>query len=212
MKVTAVEVGGLAYSIVASGFAKLDRYDASQFRTDVDKLDSLLTRSELLGVAVDDKHFKRAARLGKMPTGSGHCTYLAGITVTANITATVKWWEQFQRYHFKQIITSMSTMHMLREMVDNKTLEFDHKTSKDVIDSFLSVASKLKDDELAYSCPTGLLLTGAIATNYLQLKNIWEQRHNHKLEEWWGDFCPWVTSLPFFTALTGINNERRKND
>lgn len=213
MRITVVEVSGLAHSVVSSGLAMCADYDPVEFRSEVA---SLQARLDTVGVyssgVVNNRHFQRACKLGKMPSNSGHCSFLKGITVTANFSATVKWWEQFQRYHFKEIVTSMSTMHRIRQMIESQSIEFDAKTSQQVIDAFLKVAPSLKDDELAYSCPMGLVLTAAVSTNYLQLKTIWEQRHVHKLAEWWKDFCPWIARLPHFKELTGIMEEKDGKD
>jgi hypothetical protein len=52
----------------------------------------------------------------------------------------------------------------------------------------------------------GLELTARITTNYLQLKTIYAQRHNHKLEEW-RDFCRFIESLPFAGELIAGGNK-----
>ena len=92
MEITQINVYGLKESIVASGLPMRDQYDESVFE------------SQLLGMECDmgDRHFNRACLLADNPTSSGHLTYLSGITVQMNITATVKWWEQWQRYHFQK--------------------------------------------------------------------------------------------------------------
>jgi hypothetical protein len=56
------------------------------------------------------------------------------------------------------------------------------------------------DEQLAYMCPMGLELTARITTNYLALKTIYNQRHNHKLEEW-RDFCKEIETLPYAAEL-----------
>lgn len=52
--------------------------------------------------------------------------------------------------------------------------------------------------------PLGFEMWMTISTNYLQLKTIYFQRHNHKLREDWGVFCDWCESLPMFKKLVGI--------
>lgn len=46
-------------------------------------------------------------------------------------------------------------------------------------------------------CPQGIELFMRISTNYLQLKNIYHQRKNHKLKEDWGAFCKFIEELPY---------------
>lgn len=51
------------------------------------------------------------------------------------------------------------------------------------------------------NCPQGVELFMRISTNYLQLKNIYHQRKNHKLvEDWIEGFCiNFIEKLPYFT-------------
>ena len=157
--------------------------------------------------AANNKHFKRAVKLANTPIGSGHGNFLTGILVAANITATVKWWQQLQRYHFAQIVSSQSTMHRLRRMIEENTISFNGKTNNSVIYAFLDLVKdeSITDEQLAYSCPMGLELTARITTNYLQLKTMYHQRKNHKLQEW-HEFCDFVEGLPYAKEfITGTN-------
>ena len=194
MKIDNWNVYDLCESIVASGLPMRAEYDTNKFALESNEFVSSMPR---------------ATRLADTPIGSGHNNFLSGITVSANITATVKWWEQFQRYHFKQIVSSMSTMHRLRRMAIEGTIRFNELTNKDMIDSFIHLAKdeNVTDEELAYACPMGIELTARITTNYLQLKTQYAQRHNHKLKEW-RDYCAWIRLLPLANQLIiGTANE-----
>lgn len=188
MKIDNCKVYDLDESMVASGLPMLAEYSEKGFCSEV------YTQYRN---GKNSNHFKRACKLANSPMGSGHGNFLSGILVSVNITATVKWWEQFQRYHFKQIVSSQSTMHRLRKMLEEKTITFNENTDQLVIHDFISLANNeyITDEKLAYSCPMGLELTARITTNYLQLKTMYHQRKNHKLKEW-HDFCDWVESLP----------------
>lgn len=196
MKIDHYRVYELEESILASGFPMLAKHDACTFDAEL---------AELNNAYFDfyaNKHLKRLAKLADTPIGSGHSNALSGILVAVNITATVKWWEQFQRYHFKQIVSSMSTMHRLRKMVLEGTIKFNERTNPDIVNAFIQLAKDetVTDEELAYSCPMGIELTARITTNYLQLKTQYAQRHNHKLKEW-RDYCAWIESLPLANEL-----------
>jgi hypothetical protein len=195
MKIDNVKVYDLEESIIASGLPMLAEYEEKKFKEEVANLAS---RYDI----IDNPHYKRACQLAANPAGSGHNNFLSGIVVSMNVTATVKWWEQFQRYHFKQIVSSMSTMHRLRQMMQNGTIRFNKNTAPAVIAPFRAMVhdASITDEKLAYSCPMGLELTARITTNYLQLKTIWNQRHEHKLQEW-RDFCDNIYCLPFATDL-----------
>lgn len=61
------------------------------------------------------------------------------------------------------------------------------------------------------NCPMGLEQTMRVTTNYLQLKTIYQQRKNHKLEEW-HVFCAWCETLDRFVELCLKNKRLFTND
>ena len=69
--------------------------------------------------------------------------------------------------------------------------------------------TKDKEDylKLLYSTPAGLEMTGRVTTNYLQLMNMWSQRHNHRLPEW-RQFCEeLIDKLPLFKEFLIANGQ-----
>ena len=50
--------------------------------------------------------------------------------------------------------------------------------------------------EILYSNPAGFILTARMTTNYRCLRNIYIQRHDHRLPEW-QKFCKWIETLPY---------------
>jgi hypothetical protein len=60
---------------------------------------------------------------------------------------------------------------------------------------------KAKWRVLVASLPEGFCLAATMVTNYQQLKTMYHQRKNHKLQEW-HVFCDWCESLPHFLELT----------
>ena len=126
LKVTATKIYDLAEAVVASGFPMLSEYREEEFNKNVETInDGFYGFTNLKNC-----HLDRAIRLASAPDGSGHRTFLSGILVCMNITATVKWWVQFGRYHFQQIDSSMSTMHRLKKMSSLGTIRFHEKTDK----------------------------------------------------------------------------------
>ena len=197
MNITNCKVYDLQESIVASGLPMLSAYDADEF------LNASFSTLSDINADGTNKHIDRMERLSNTPMGSGHGNALSGILVSMNITATVKWWEQFQRYHFKQIVSSMSTMHRLRKMAKEGTIQFHPNTSEAVKNEFIKMANDdtVTDEQLAYSCPMGIMLTARITTNYLQLRTMLTQRSTHKLLEW-HQFCDYVlNNLPLADKL-----------
>lgn len=209
MKISNVKIYDMVESIVASGLPMMAEYDERWIVNEVLNLHDCLD-------VTDNPHFKRACKLAANPPGSGHNNFLSGIVVSMDVTATNVWWMQMERYHFVQIVSSQSKMHRLRKIIEDGTFTYP----SDIIDlsAFSDIMQRTgkcedgtprySDEELAYRCPMGLELTARITTNYLQLKTIWNQRHNHKLEEW-RLFCGRIESLPF--AAEFITNNKKGN-
>ena len=127
-----------------------------------------------------------------------------------DITFTNKAWIEFQRYHFADIITGMSTMHRISKF--DLSNAFNEFTDPQIISRLRELqqeynANRTQENylKLLYSTPSGLKMTGRVTTNYLQLMNIWSQRHNHRLPEW-RQFCKELQDkLPFFEGFLKAN-------
>ena len=151
----------------------------------------------------EGKTLGRAKRLGNTPIGSGHDNFLKGITVVFDVDFTNKVWVQAKRYHWFEIISSMSTVHALTKTSIDESM-FSEWTDKVIIDRLIEIQqtyikNPTKDNllRLLYSCPAGITVRAGITTNYRQLKTIYEQRHNHVLPEW-REFCQFLLTLPHF--------------
>lgn len=204
MKIENVRVYDLEESVIASGFPMLSYMDAVKFEKDVADRQNFEDGNS--------PHYQRACRLASAPDGSGHRNFLSGIIVSFNVTGTNAWWMQFERYHFAQIVSSMSKMHRLKRMVETEDFVFHDKVFENGIELLKSLALYVdKDDvvdeeQLVYNCPMGLELTARVTTNYLQLRTIYAQRKNHKLKEW-RDFCEWIASLPYAREFITLEPE-----
>ena len=199
-----LKVYDLEETLVASGYAMIDEYNSKQA---VNQANSMV-----LDNLNDNKHYKRVLKLAKAPLNSGHCSALKGIVVNMDITFTNKAWIEFQRYHFADIITGMSTMHRISKF--DLEAAFNEYTDSVIIERLKELQqayneTKSKEDylKLLYSTPAGLKMTGRISTNYLQLMNIWSQRHNHRLPEW-RQFCDeLIVKLPLFKEFLIANGQ-----
>lgn len=166
---------------------------------------------------ISEKEYKRATRLGKVPTGTGHDNFLKGIIVQFDITYPNYWTPQFQRYHFADIVSSTSKMHRITKMdlkkscnqyVDDIVIENLNKwieiyNTLDEKKSEIEIEGKIFSKYQLYmkiisNCPMGFEQTMRVTTSYLQLKTIYLQRKHHKLKEDWGAFCNWCETLPYF--------------
>ena len=90
---------------------------------------------------------------------------------------------------------------IMKEKID----EYNKLCGKMITDDLTSTmryeeAKKQKYLEILYSNPAGFELTARLTTNYRCLKNIYVQRHDHRLSEW-RDFCKWIETLPYFKEI-----------
>ena len=150
------------------------------------------------------KALTRAIRLGSCTPNSGHDCFLKGIHVQADISACGYWWQQWQRYHFQDIISSQSKMHKLLSF-DLESM-FTHNVTEEAKDNLKSCIGYYKDGMVEFefvldNCPQGLLLTARVETNYLQLKTTVNQRKTHRLKAW-QDYIKWADNLELFKELT----------
>ncbi len=157
------------------------------------------------GSVPTDKRYAQASRLAKAPTGSGHDCWLKGVIVQFDWTISQTIYPQVERYHFIDIISSQSKMHRLY-LAEKK--DFNEHVDSVILNRFLEMVEEYNNEDnplvakdlflkLVYSVPMGYELTARFSTNYLQLKTIYQQRKNHKLNEW-QEFCKWVETLPKF--------------
>lgn len=191
MKVNNVKIYDFEESIVASGLPMMAEYSEAWT---VNEIINLRNCEDV----TKNPHFKRACKLADNPAGSGHNNFLSGILVSMDVTASQVWWQQFQRYHFVQIVSSMSKMHRLRQIAAKGKYPFAPGTDEDAVCLMhcLMEDEDIGDVALAYACPMGLELTARVTTNFLQLKTIYQQRKAHKLPEW-VQFCEFIKALPF---------------
>lgn len=210
--VTNICVYDLEETLVASGYAMIEEYDEDVVNTQVENLQIQMEYDY-----TTNGHYKRALRLAKAHLNSGHVSFAKGIVVNMDITFTNKAWIELQRYHFIDIITGMSTMHRISKFDLDEA--FNEYTDQVIIDRLKEVQQQYLDNpskenylKLLYSTPSGLLMTGRVTTNYLQLMNIVQQRKNHRLPEW-REFCQQlIDELPLFKELLIANGIIEENE
>lgn len=190
-KIENTKVYGIEEAIVDSG---------NSFRTEFREVKDL-----------NDKDYARVEKLGNVAPGSGHDTFLNGITVTMNITAPLYWWKQAQRYHWLEFISSQSTMHcVLKFNIRQQCVDNVDPLILDRMEKLIWFYNQNPTEEnwqsIIASLPCGFCLGASMVTNYRQLKTMCLQRKGHRLKEW-SKFIDWCVSLPKFSELTGIKKE-----
>lgn len=199
MVVSNVKVYDLEESIIASGYP---------MRTTVGMR------------SIEDKDIKRCISLSNAcNTGNGaHGQFLTGIRVAFDLTCSNKMWVEAERYRFLEFVSSQSTMHRITKFdLDNQYNEYVDpriiEIMKEKVDAYNNDLPSISDDidefeanrkrkylEILYSNPAGFELTARLTTNYRCLKNIYIQRHDHRLPEW-REFCKWIETLPYFKEI-----------
>ena len=211
--ITNYNVYDLEQTLVASGYAMIEDYSEQE----IIKEQNTLILDIDTSVKDDNRHVKRALKLSKAPLNSGHVSFAKGIVVNMDITFTNKAWIEFQRYHFADIITGMSTMHRISKFdLDEAFNEYVSDgiifLLKDLQEVYKEYPTKENYLKLLYSTPAGLLMTGRVTTNYLQLMNMWQQRHNHRLPEW-RQFCDeLLEKLPLFKEFLIANGSIKEEE
>lgn len=226
MKYYGLRIYDMEESIVASGFPMLKReYTPEEYEREVnvlkgnliiykDKIFELakLTKEErdkeLPTLRISMNHLRRAMNLGGAIPSSGHDCAMKGILVSVNIKADQSFWLQWERYHFQDTISSMSTMHclckfeklneMMSEYVDPRILE----VLNEKIEEYNNNPTPENFHKVIHNCPEGIELTRRIVSNYLQFKTMYAQRKNHKMYAWNRDFVNLINELPYFHQFT----------
>lgn len=200
--VSNVKIYDLEESIIASGYP-------------------MRTKAEMR--PIEDKDIQRGVRLvNATKTGNtAHHQFLTGIRVNFDLCFTNKAWVEAERYRFLEFISSQSTMHRITKFdLDQQYIEYVDKRIIDImrekVNDYNNLTSRIEalgpEDEnlrnqlqeeakrryleILYSNPAGFRLTARMTTNYRCLRNIYKQRHDHRLPEWRA-FCDWIETLPY---------------
>lgn len=148
--------------------------------------------------------------------------FMRMIHVSADITLPRFIWSEFDTYHFNTK-NSCSTMHkllnnnnpittdMFEYSIENKdlilnivtqleNLRIEYKTTKDnnIQNKLLLMAKEI--------LPESFLQMRTIDTNYAELRNIYFQRKNHRLQDW-HKICEWIETLPYAQELICYNKD-----
>jgi len=211
LRIYNTQVYGIEETIIRSSYPMLSKPLGED---EFSRLKFCLTIDIANDIIYENPHFKRMCRLGVAKAGSGHDCALKGIIVQADIEATGYWWQQFQRYHFQDIISSMSKMHrVLKFDLDTQLTERVKPKAKEAFIEAVkeyNADSSLGLEHVLDNAPGGLLLVAGVSLNYLQIKSMYAQRHTHRLEMWNDIFADWVHGLPFakeFGLLKEAANE-----
>lgn len=177
-------------------------------------------RTELIDYEqeLSEKDKQRAKNLitALVKDNQAHGQFLSGILVSFDVSATVKWYVEMERYKFASFVSSQSTMHRIAKFdFDNAYIEYVDpiiiERMKELLREYNSDPTAENYLKLLYSNPCGFKLVARMTTNYRCLRNIYKQRKNHRLPEW-KEFCKWIETLPASWLITWNCDEEIEDD
>ena len=156
--------------------------------------------------------------------GSDHRKFIRQIIVSADITAPLYWWKEFDTYKVGTVANSTSTMHKIQaKEFSREDFSHDHmsETALACLDSviacleerrlrFLETKDKAFWYDMIQLLPASYNQLRTVTLNYEGLVNIYYARRTHKLDEW-HTVCRWIESLPYakeFILSIGSKEER----
>lgn len=167
---------------------------------------------------LSEKDKQRAKNLitALVKDNQAHGQFLSGILVSFDVSATVKWYVEMERYKFASFVSSQSTMHRIAKFdFDNAYIEYVDpiiiERMKELLREYNSDPTAENYLKLLYSNPCGFKLVARMTTNYRCLRNIYKQRKNHRLPEW-KEFCKWIETLPASWLITWNCDEEIEDD
>lgn len=147
-------------------------------------------------------------RLAK--AGPDHRKFVRQIFVSADITAPLYWWKEFDTYKVGTVANSTSTMHKIhskpfsREDFSCDRMSESALKCLDGVIEYLESARRnfVATKEISYwhdmiqLLPSSFNQMRTVTMNYENLINILNARRNHKLAEW-HVLCDWIITLPY---------------
>jgi hypothetical protein len=154
--------------------------------------------------------------------GSDHRKFVRQIFVSADITAPLYWWKEFDTYKVATVANSTSTMHKIHakpfELADFSVDKLSDgalaafRTYMDYMEAtrrrFVETKDKRDWYDLIQLLPSSYNQLRTVTMNYETLINIYYARRAHKLDEW-HVFCDWIRTLPYADDLICCREEER---
>ncbi len=146
--------------------------------------------------------------------GSEHSKFLRMIFVSVDISAPRYWWSEFDTYKIGTTANSCSTMHKIGAYpITKEMFEIDKNITENtywdiVINHLESLRQEYAETRnikwlryLKQELPESFIQKRTVILNYAVIRNMYQQRKNHRLKEWSTDFIEWVESLPYVKEL-----------
>ena len=219
MKILNTDVWGFEHAIrgMRNPWNSWDKSDSGSCKDKLDKCEDY-TVCDAMGVfCIGDNDLKLMKKLIK--AGSEHSKFMRMIHVSADFIMPRYWWSESDTYHF-HTKNSTSTMHKLLNNPNpiTKDLFITCEEDDDVLSFVIERLELLRqsyratndyDEQTGFLVrakrllPEGFLQLRTLDTNYAEIRNMYFQRHSHRLREEWVDtFCRWIDTLPYSELIT----------
>lgn len=205
---------------------KGDTVFSEEFMCDFDGCSGFDDDAIMSGVTVGENDKALARKL--IDAGPSHRKFMRQIFVSMDIIAPLYWWKEFDTYKVGTTANSCSTMHTI--MNKEFTIDdFSHDNMLTITKEYLEdIVSHLNDLRSLYFktedperkkkywysiiqlLPSSYNQVRTVTMSYENLRNIYEQRKNHKLDEW-REFCRAIEFLPYSNWITD-KKEDKNND
>ena len=147
--------------------------------------------------------------------GDSHSKIIRGIQTYVEITAPRYWWQEWLTYVIGVLeinptidwvsLNSESTMYTLKKQVELPEDYFISGTTYSTIDILKDKINKSDSlQSIKANLPEGYLQTRTFQVSYQAWRRIYQQRHNHKLEEWSKDIVKFIKDLTFSKELITV--------
>lgn len=156
--------------------------------------------------------------------GTDHRKFMRMIVVSADITAPLYWWKEFDTYKVGTVANSCSTMHKIaakeftlddfsHEHLLGKAVQYNGYVPTSVLECIIGALNEFRKLylesknkvfwwQMIQLLPSSYNQRRTVMLNYEVLANMYRSRRHHKLDEW-HTFCDWVESLPYAELITG---------
>lgn len=167
---------------------------------------------DTVGDEIGQKDMDLALRLWNASENDNlaHSKFLRQIFVSVDISAPLYFWSELDTYKVGTVANSESTMHKLTKDAKNLSLqdfECDWETEQYLTDVLIPELQRIAADDtiddikrlrqLKQKLPTSYIQKRHWTGNYEIIRNMYNQRRNHRLTEWRTDFVNWAHSLPY---------------
>jgi hypothetical protein len=160
--------------------------------------------------------------------GTDHSKFMRMINVTADVTAPLYWWKEYDTYKVGTVANSCSTMHKIaakeftlddfshEKLINSSCMEIQEQnirispmqallTTIECLNSYRNLYLETKDKkywwQMIQLLPSSYNQKRTVQLNYAVLRNIYHSRKDHKLDEW-RKFCSWIEELPYYELMT----------